>query len=108
MVCRSEFLLRNEDRNRLGIRPATAVLPNHCNSMLSRLKRLREMTERAVRSNIDNRLAIHNQRRPRFRFPDDFRDASNNPGVGNLEVHFLRLAASYQGESENVADFAGL
>ena len=66
--------------------PATAVLPNHHDTMLSRLKRLSEMTERAVSRNIRNRLPVHNQGRARFRFPDDFRDASVKLVAGDFRI----------------------
>ena len=69
--------------------PATAVLPNHHDTMLSRLKRLSEMTERAVSRNIRNRLAIHNQRRARLRFADNFRDASMKLLAGDFQNHIL-------------------
>src|SRR5204862_8024522 len=76
MVCRSEFLLGHDDGNLRMPRSATAVLPHHHNSMLSRLQLLGEMTEGAVGRNIRDCLAIHNQRLARLGFSDN---VSNSP-----------------------------
>src|SRR2546430_577380 len=106
MVCHSETSLGHDDGNLRMPGPATAVLPNHHDTMLSRLKRLSEMTERAVSRNIRNRLPVHNQGRARFRFPDDFRDASVKLVAGDFQNHILRLALRHQGELGNFTEFA--
>src|SRR5713101_840121 len=57
----SEILPRNHDGYLLHRRPAAAIRPDDRNRVLSRIERLGEVPEIAVRRDVRHGLAVHNQ-----------------------------------------------